>query len=270
MGAWGAGIFDNDCALDIKQDYQALLAFDTPEEEAYQLVKQTYLEDVDDVDFWFTMATIQQKYGILMPEVTENTLRCITSGLDELDWKGADKQTLKAREKVRNDLKEKLLAPPLPKRKVPKPRIQKPRWQIGDVIVSQIVCPTFKDKWYYNKYVLYRVVQLDRYSISSLKPDLAYSEHAYGALYNWIGDDVPDPSILNTLSYHRNPGWENKMLLIGLSWIPRLERFALFQHDCASPMPPDNDIILYGAGSNIFSMLSAFGADFKMLYEKFK
>jgi len=155
MGAWGASIFSNDIALDIKQEYQTLLAFGMPEDEAYQLVKKSFLTEDDDVEFWFTMAALQHKYGILMPE--EKALRCIDEGSDELMWEGADKRDLKAREKVRKDLKEKLLAPPLPRKKVPKPYMQKPRWQVGDVIASQIVCPTFRDKWYFDKYVLYLV-----------------------------------------------------------------------------------------------------------------
>ena len=173
MGAWGAGLYSNDSGLDIKQDYQTLLAFGTPEDEAYELVKKAHLCDDDDVEFWFTVADIQQKYGMLSQEVKENTLRVIAGGFDELDWEGADNRTLKARAKVREDLKARLLAPPLPKRKVPKPGIEKPRWQVGDVIASQIVCPTYKDKWYYKKYVLYQVYHLERSGVSSLKPDLA-------------------------------------------------------------------------------------------------
>ena len=79
MGAWGTGIFSNDIALDIKREYQVLLAFDTLE-EAYRIVKARYEPSKDDVEFWFAMAAMQHKYGILLLEVKENALYCIEQG----------------------------------------------------------------------------------------------------------------------------------------------------------------------------------------------
>lgn len=277
MGAWGAGIFSNDTALDIKQEYQTLLAFGTPEEEAYELIKKEYMCESDgetDVEFWFTVATMQHKYGILLPEVRDTTLRCIDGGWDEVEWQGGDKRTLREREKVRNDLKEKLLAPPLPRKKVPKPRIQKPRWQVGDVIASQIVCPEYKDKWYYNKYVLYRVHRLERSGLSNLKPDLAYNEWVHGLLYNWIGDELPEPSLLEILDYH----WYQLMNVerpvlanYGLFWIPRNERYTLFHRDPDSVMPSKDEIYAYDRSAfSVFSFLEGYSDHFKIIYNKYK
>ena len=42
MGTWGTAIFDDDFALDIKNEYQTLLAFGTPEQEAFELVKKLF------------------------------------------------------------------------------------------------------------------------------------------------------------------------------------------------------------------------------------
>ena len=332
MGAWGTGIFSNDTASDLKTAYQALLAFGTPEDEAYQLIFDKYInakvdvrelfernkqefirnfesglltkeyfdanyekhygysvaedvikeydkvynrqgEDEDHVDFWFAVAAIQVKYGILMDEVKERALRCIDEGFDELMWEDADKRDLKAREKVRNKLKADLLAPPLPKRKVPKPRISKPRWQIGDVVISQIVCPDYKDKWFYNKYVLYRVIRLDRSSVTMIKPDLAYDEWVYGALYNWIGDEPPAPEILDGLDYYRCTYYErgHKVETFSMYWIPRNQRFTLFQRGTNHPLPAEDDVHIHATGNNIFSVMSSSYEElFKSLYEQFK
>jgi len=344
MGAWGTSIFSNDIALDIKREYQTLLAFGTPEDEAYQLVKDKFLlgkgeelgmaqmiirmlndgkpeermaliaknyfgcdnaleilrqwqalvasgmseedafdvvkihfmrksiHDEDDPDFWFAMAAIQQKYGILLPEVKDNALRCIDDGVDARNWEGAEKKVIKAREKVLADLKEKLLAPPLPKRKLSKPSIQKPRWQIGDIVASQMVSSVDTNEWFYNKYVLYRVVQLERTSVSLLKPDLAYDEWVHGALYNWIGDELPTQFVLEELDFYRCDIYDmvNKIEPMSMYWIPRYERFTLFQRDGNYSMPNENDIHFHATGNNIFSVLSRIDSPFKSLYEKYK
>ena len=188
MGSWGVGIFSNDIALDIKAEYQTLLAFGTPSEKAYQLIKEAFSPEEDGVEFWFAMAEIQCKYGILHPDVKQHALDCIDNGHDEARWEGAEPKILKDREKIRMQLKEKLLADQLPRKKVPKPSVQKPRWQVGDIISSRIVCKTYSEKWFYNKYVLYRVTHLKRSEKSLIIPGLAYDEWVTGDLYNWIGD----------------------------------------------------------------------------------
>lgn len=76
MGSWGAGIFQDDSTLDLKTEYQALLAFGTPEEESYQLVKGRFYNDFCqcgfESDFWYAMAVIQHKYGILRTCIQNN------------------------------------------------------------------------------------------------------------------------------------------------------------------------------------------------------
>ena len=275
MGAWGTGILSNDYALDIKTDYQALLAFGTPKEEAYRLVKECYLEDPDeDVEFWFFMAAYQYKYGILEPEVKENALKCINDGLDEPLWEGADKRTLKSREKVRQDLKAMLLSPPLPIKKVPKPYVEKPRWQIGDIILSRIVSKYSKEQgdWYYNKYVLYRVTELDRRNVSTLLPGLAINEWVKGVAYDWIGDEPPDVKILEDLKYFvpAQRSKDRKLANFALDWIPRNQKFSLFAREHPSSMPNKSDIEITAAGTNISREMEMDPDHFKSLYEKYR
>jgi len=257
MGSWGAEIFDNDIALDIEGEYQALLALDVPEDEAYELVKKEFLDCGDDVAedsvFWFAMAAIQQKYGILMPEVKEHALHIINNNSDWMykDYPQAPKG-LKKREKVMRDLKEKLLAPPLPKRKVPKPRTSKPRWKIGDVVASKIVYPEYEYRWFFNKYVLYRVVRLNTSDVSFLKPGLAYNEWVFGALYDWIGDEIPDVSIIKDLDYYKifNPQEEcHKIRSLSMYWSPRIEKYTILQRDCECPMPSKHEMFADGPTS---------------------
>ena len=274
MGGWGTGLFEDDMALDIKQEYQVLLAYGVPEEEAFKLVKDEYLLG-DDSIFWLTVAAIQQKYGILMEEVKDNALRCIDDGIDIALWEGSGEKTIKKREKVLNDLRDKLLASPLPKRKVAKPFYQKPRWKLGDVVASQIVLSGYKDEWYYNKYVLYRVAYLETSSVSTLKPDLAYSESAFGALYDWVGDEIPDPAIIKNLDYYKcqalaKGGVKFGIHLALMSWIPRIERYTLLLRDSDYPMPSEEETFRTDTGSlHIFAQLHR-NPHLKETYERLK
>jgi len=280
MGAWGMGIFDDDTALDISGEYKALLAFGTSEDEAYQLVKDDFLKDMVGTEgeglFWIVMAAVQQKYGILLPEVKENALRVIDNGEDFTlqEVKGYDSD-YKKREKALNGLKEKLLAPPLPKKKISKPSYSKPRWKLGDVVLSQIVCPAYKDKsWFYNKYVLYRVSYLKRTSVSCIKPDLAYYERVCSGLYNWIGDRIPDLSIIKNLDYctYKYNYGQPEHHLFSMSWIPRNQKYTLFQRGCEYPMPPPSSesVVKNNSTGNIFTLLEYYGENFKALYDRFK
>ena len=50
MGAWGTSIFSDDFAMDVKGKYQVLLAFGTPEEDAFNLTKEYFLRDGESTD----------------------------------------------------------------------------------------------------------------------------------------------------------------------------------------------------------------------------
>ena len=277
MGAWGAGIFSDDTTLDIKDEYQALLAFGTPEDEAYQLVKGSFLPDLYGGDeeslFWFAVGTIQQKYGILTDEVRENTILCIDSGEDLKNWEDGDPKSLKKREKVLVELREKLLAPPLPKKKVPKPSsYSKPKWKIGDLVASQIVSTYDKDKWFFNKYILYRVARIDTSPLSFLKPDLAYNEYAYGALYDWVGDEIPDMSVIENLPYYKQiqiyRTQEYSIPLMSMSWVSRIKHFTLLQRNCEYPMPKQDEIVPKSRENPLAEI--NYNPHFKELYERLK
>ncbi|MCL2576669.1 MAG: hypothetical protein FWE27_01270 [Defluviitaleaceae bacterium] len=177
---------------------------------------------------------------------------------------------------VLDKLKEKLLAPPLSKKKPSKPSgylWEKPRWKIGDIVLSHIVSQTDSDKWWFNKYVLYRVADIFKDSVSWILPDLAYAEYVSGALYEWIGDEPPDPSIIKDLDYYTityNEGMENEVTrsLWTMRWIPQYEKYTLFQRGCEYPMPVISDFA-EADGGNIFAVFFD-DTDFKALYEHFK
>jgi hypothetical protein len=287
MGAWGTAIFSDDFALDVKGEYQTLLAFGTPEDKAFNLTKKYFFNEgiegtEDEPVFWLAIASIQQRYGILSAEVKEAAIHYIDGGSAMQIWEeSASQKDIKKRKQVLDNLKKLLIDSPLHKKKVPKPdSYSKPRWQIGDLVLSQIAPNANDGYWYINKYVLYRVVKINQEPLSNIAPDLAYCEFAYGVLYDWIGDEVPNVSIVKDLSYFKrnNDNWSLTkntpfgIYLLSMDWIPRNERFTLLQRDCEHPMPSAEEICADNGSPNILGLFnpSKSGDYFKELYEKLR
>jgi len=326
MGQWGRDLFDDDTFLEVWNEYRAFLAFGTPEDEAYNIVKNYFLPMLEETNrtcvFWLTMAAVQQRHGILMQEVKDNALYCIDNRDKELkslflcfdnspagfvgsmrsDGKydeeyydllyGGVKDNLqgdnvnlfywycpgfrKRRNKVLDKLKENLVAPPLPKKKVSKPSWYlgtKPRWKIGELVVSRVGSSNYKDKWWCNKYVLYRVAHINRNSVSKIKPDLAYGEMPYGALYNWIGDEIPSPDIVNDLDFFKFSYPVDApygIQLLCMSRNPYIQELSLLQRESEYPMPTKDEIAKI-SGQHILHMLTEEESEphFKALYERY-
>ena len=64
MGTWGPALYSDDFAMDVKREYQTLLAFGTPEERAYDLVKEFFLNNSygtdDEAVFWLSTRFISK------------------------------------------------------------------------------------------------------------------------------------------------------------------------------------------------------------------
>ena len=270
MGTWGTAIFDDDFALDIKNEYQTLLAFGTPEQEAFELVKNYFeIDDGDDDEsvFWLSIAAIQEKYGILTPEVRGKAIDIIDSGVDLENWEGNDKRTLERRKKSLQDLKAQLLLPNKERKAVPKTRIEKRRFGVGDILISHLTGDMYKDAWYFDKYVLYKVVSQYRCGVSQIKPELVYNTWSYGLLFDWIGDYIPTLSEVNNIPIHSD-------ILHTLYWIPRNYSLKVLVSNCKN----DNDISFVKNSiecfpynhKNIFSTLICHEQHFKEIYEKYR
>lgn len=270
MGVWGTAIFDDDFALDIKNEYQTLLAFGTPEQEAFNLTKEFFeVKEGDDDEnvFWLAIAAIQEKYGFLTSEVRSKAIAVIDSGVDLENWNGVDKRTLEKRRKSLQELKEQLLLPNKERRAIPKTGIEKKRFGVGDILISQLVCKTYKDKWWFNKYVLYEVTNQYRHGKSLIKPELAYNTWSYGKLFDWIGDYIPDGIEVNSIPLYSDS-------LHALYWIPKNYSLKVlvsnsgngddvpFVKNSIECFPPNQGIV--------FSDLQHHEQHFKEVYENYK
>jgi EAL domain-containing protein (putative c-di-GMP-specific phosphodiesterase class I) len=116
MGAWGAGLFDDDTTCDVKEQFIEYLEEDNSVEEATKLILEEYLDEFDiDEDLevmslvYIGLAAIQLEKGCLQDEVRNNAIALIERGADLELWEEADAEDYEERKKVLNTLKQQLI-----------------------------------------------------------------------------------------------------------------------------------------------------------------
>lgn len=209
MGSWGPAIFSDDLATDLRREYQTLLAAGLPDAKAEDLIFAYYHdilhEDSDDaVAFWLALALSQWKCGRLSDLVKQEALRLIDSGKAVTHWHPAFKERKLAKRKaVLENLKSTLLSPMPPVKKIPKPHVLHCPWKTGSLLAYRIVSSKAKigEHPCFGRYALLRVVHIHRHPVSSILSDSLYSEMMYVGAYGWIGDQIPDPKIVDQLQY---------------------------------------------------------------------
>ena len=137
MGVFGAGIFADDDALDVRNDYRHFLADAQSSELATDAIARQYGASFDDpattTGFWLGLAWTQWKGGRLDPRVQAVALRIIDDGLDLKKWDGSPLRNKRATALAQARIK---IVSPAPRSKpIPKPLpVQLPGWEFGEVI----------------------------------------------------------------------------------------------------------------------------------------
>jgi hypothetical protein len=124
MGTFGVGLFHDDVALDVRDQYLDLLAGGASDTEAFRTMVREWNPSFADYDdegpvFWLALAATQWEYGRLHPRAKAQALKIIDQGKGLDRW--AEAGLAKKRQAVLARLKKKLLSPP-PKKRTPRPR----------------------------------------------------------------------------------------------------------------------------------------------------
>ena len=237
MGAWGTSIFSDDLAMDVRREYNALLGLGKEGEEADKLMVQYFLSGIrkanavdDEAVFWFALALAQWKKGRLGEIAKLMALHNLELGIDQERWKQtSDEKTYQKRLKVLEEFEKTILSPMPPKKKVRKPTVHLCPWRVGSLLAYRIVTDERLKKEnhpLFNKYALLRVIKLIRYPVSRILPTELYSESMLVGLYNWAGDEIPDPEIVKNLRFIPVDEYENRILgkrvetCADLDWLP--------------------------------------------------
>lgn len=161
MGAWGAKLYENDTALDVRDRFDDLQKGKTVREITNELIGE-YANELDDIycapTFWFALADTQWNLGKLLPEVKEQALAWIKKGGDLSVWQEENQALAITREKVLRELSQKLNSPLPPEKKISQHRIYKCEWKIGDVYAYQLESELAKEKGLFGRYFLIQKV----------------------------------------------------------------------------------------------------------------
>jgi hypothetical protein len=144
MGAWGTGIFSDDTAQDIRDEWRDAVMEGVDAEQATKRLVESFsylLEDATDAEkyneklFWMALAAAQMETGRLVPHVRDRALEIIDSGGDVARWlEDGDAESARRRERVLQRLAERLRGPqPKPKRIRRRPTLSVP-FGVGDVV----------------------------------------------------------------------------------------------------------------------------------------
>ncbi|GAA1748446.1 hypothetical protein [Nonomuraea bangladeshensis] len=102
MGAWGPGLFSDDLACDVRDEYRELIEDGATDEEARRRVVESYSEALDDPGeapvFWLALAVTESKLGRLDPVVRDRALGIIERGEALAGWEAAGAKALARRE----------------------------------------------------------------------------------------------------------------------------------------------------------------------------
>lgn len=137
MGAWAAGLFDDDTACDLRDEFKEMLASGLTVEQATAELERRYEPASDPVDlepvFWIALAAVQHSWGRLMPSVRDRAVEIIDTGRD-VERFFDDTDIRAKRQAVLEKFKRELLGPPRPARRIPRPsKKAETSWKVGDV-----------------------------------------------------------------------------------------------------------------------------------------
>jgi hypothetical protein len=120
MGTYGAGLFQDDTASDVREDFLNLLREGHSAQEASKALLCERSSSIDDTNdgpvFWLALAATQCEYGCLQMEVLHKALSVIDSDSDLGRWSG---KLHAKRRGVLADLRTRLLGP--------QPKARRPR-----------------------------------------------------------------------------------------------------------------------------------------------
>ncbi|HEV8039867.1 MAG TPA: hypothetical protein VGP62_13450 [Bryobacteraceae bacterium] len=154
MGAWGPGIFSDDNAADLRDDYRALIGDGLSGPEATDRLLREWAPEGDPAlapVFWLALAVTQWNCGRLEERVKQRALQVISDGSALLPWRGSTDE--RKRKAALDAAKSRLesLQPAI--KKIAKQKIAVCEWKRGDLIGLRLPA---------GDYVVFRMLHVHR------------------------------------------------------------------------------------------------------------
>lgn len=136
MGAWGPGLFSDDTACDVRDDYRELLEDGLSDDVATQTILDRYADALRDPDdrsvVWLALAFTQSKVGRLDAAVRDEALRIIETGADLQRWE--DPAVRRKREAALEKVRLQLFGPQPARKRLRPPKRHETSLVPGDVL----------------------------------------------------------------------------------------------------------------------------------------
>lgn len=186
MGAWGAALFSDDTACDVRDGYRELLEDGTADDEATRLTLDSWAGSLTDpgeaASVWLALAFTQSRLGRLDPAVRDRALAVIDDGSDLARWADQTPAVVAKRRSALAKVRAQLTGPQPARKKVRPPSRHVTDLRPGEVLGYRAANGTW---------ALLRVARIDvsRYGDAPVLAGLDFS-----------GDEPPDQAVLDRLA----------------------------------------------------------------------
>src|SRR5436853_737462 len=193
MGAWGAALYADDDAADLRADYRTYLADAQSDAGATDLAARDYDASLErpgkTTAFWLALASVQWGMGRLDPRVKAVCLTIIDNGIDLEKW--AESPARGKRAAVLASLRKMISSPLPPTKPMPKPLpVQLPGWEFGEVVGYRMAN---------GKYALLHVLNYRGWSTTAVRAPVV-------SILSWFSESVPDQASIDRLTYINHDG----------------------------------------------------------------
>ena len=173
MGTWGFGLYENDTALDVKDDFEELYKQGKTAQEIAERLTDTNRDIMGDAEeeplFWLALADSQWNFGVLLPAVKEKALYWIDRCRERLHDQTVDGEE-KAWKNTLDALQKKLFSPLPPVKKIRKGRRFICPWKVGDVFAWKLESDMAKERGLCGRYFLIQKVDEGTWYPSHIVP----------------------------------------------------------------------------------------------------
>jgi hypothetical protein len=183
MGAWGVAVFSDDLAADLRVEFREMIGEGLTSTQAVEKLIAEYASSQTDPDempvFWIALACTQWKLGRLEERTRQQTIHVIDSGCDLNRWD--DSKLRKKRAAVLKKIRQELLSPQPPARRVRRTIKETNDWSVGEVIGLRLL----SGSWTLMRVIGHHEDKGGRYAICEL--------------LDWVGEEVPSVKMISEL-----------------------------------------------------------------------
>ena len=195
MEMWRKALFSDEHIREMKRQYVKLLAIGVDDTEAERLIISYYFPNYLNKgwlegQFYIALAVVEWDMGRLSEYILKQAMR----------WLSFSDSPYHENEicEIRSFLSSQMCG----RKQIKAIRPRLCPWKEGDLLAYKIMsCCKLSSDRLWGKYVLLRVVSIQKWPITYIKPELMHDDLMIVALYDWIGNEVPRSDPMESMAY---------------------------------------------------------------------